>query len=94
MSEHRSPPDVVAGYHWEAVQDHYWELLPLGAPGKRCRGDNNRCRLPAVAFMWRHNSAVPAGRARWNYCAGHMYGRWIDGDKVMCWRHVKNGVSA
>lgn len=25
----------------------------------------------------------------WDYCADHMYGRWIEDGKVMGWRLVK-----
>jgi hypothetical protein len=85
----KRPPDheAPAGYRWEAVPDSDWSVLPPAA-GKRCRRllrDYAPCNAPAAAVLMRRNGAAFASRPRWNYCAGHMYGRWVEGDKVMLW---------
>lgn len=78
-----------AGYRWEAVSDIGglpWIVPPCGAG--RCRyvvGPKNRaCGRPPVATLMRGRT-----KRAYDYCERHLYGRWIEGGKVMEWRLVQ-----
>lgn len=89
------PPE---GFHFEAVQeDSDWITPPIGAG--RCRGNagsgHRACGAPAVVTLMRRRSWRNgySGQTPWDYCAEHMYGRWIEDGKVMHWRLVKDDDS-
>ncbi len=63
------------------VEDPSWRVLPAGH-GKWCRF--GKCSRPAVAALWRAmRRRGPAGGLWWPYCDLHLYGRRIQGDKVL-----------
>lgn len=72
--------------HFEAVPEDVdrWKISDVG----RCRFtvDRRACGAPSVAAL-RRGSRRPSW---WHYCAEHLYGRWIEGGRVMTWRLVKN----
>ena len=78
--------EVPPGHHLEAVPEASlrsggrWRV----AAGKRCRGYGRKaCGRPSVAELDRSHIA---GRSRWfAYCPDHLYGRFIEDGKVMCW---------
>jgi len=47
--------------------------------------DGSMCGAPAVASVLRGGTRQP-----WDYCADHLYGRWVEDSKVMGWRMVPN----
>jgi hypothetical protein len=65
-----APPDV-----W--VEDRRWQALPRGGP-RRC--SYKRCQRRAVALLVRQRRGGPV---RCYYCPGHLYGRRIEGGKVL-----------
>lgn len=75
--------EVPEGYHLEAVPD-----TGIGGPWiidstRRCRWtmpSRKGCGKPSVAVLLRGPTKRPFG-----YCPDHMYGRWIEDGKVMCW---------
>lgn len=77
------PPD---GYHFEAAVQHGGWTAPAFGAG-RCRWGASRyqkaCGKTAVASLMRSNGP-------WDYCADHLYGRWIEDGKVMGWRLVED----
>ena len=89
MPADRPVPDreVPEGYELVAVEEKgTWRL----AEGKHCRwgaGYRKRaCGRPCAAQMAR--TQYRKGRTItvwWAYCADHLYGRWIEDGKVMCW---------
>ena len=87
MSGRTAPTRIPQeGYHLEAAPSEYWVTPAVGAG--RCRftiGPNNEtCRQPAVATRWRGYRDKRA----WDYCADHLYGRWIENGEVLHWREV------
>lgn len=74
------------GFHWEAVEQGGDWLTPAIGAG-RCRWGaspkTKACGQPAVATLMRGFPGKP-----WDYCAEHLYGRWIEDGKVMGWRLV------
>ncbi len=84
------PPD---GFHFEAVEqtDDYLPWVTPAVGAGRCRftvgPGRKRCGAPAVATLMRGSR----DRKRpWDYCADHLYGRWIEDGKVMGWRLVED----
>lgn len=81
--------DPPEGFHFEmAEQEQKWITPPVGK-GK-CRftvGHYQTCGKPAVVTLMRRHGK---GDAPWDYCAEHMYGRWVEDGKVMGWRLVKD----
>lgn len=79
------PPD---GFHFEAVEDSSltWKTPPLSAGGCRFTvGPGHKtCGAEPVASLMR-GSGTP-----WNYCREHLYGRWVEGGRVMGWRAVRD----
>lgn len=81
------------GFHHEPRVDNQWRLTT----GKRCRSGSSRyvkaCGAPAVAEFNRGRSDKRL-HARtdswWAYCAEHMFGRWVEDGRVMCWIAVKD----
>lgn len=77
------PPD---GYAWAVVDDTgplEW-LLATDAQADRyhCRYSTRQpCSSRVVASLQRGRS-----RGRHFYCAGHMYGRWIESGRIVSWR--------
>lgn len=83
---HRDPaPD---GFAYEAVEaGPEWTLNNDGKPCDCCRC--RRCKAPAAAVLYRKARYRSGVRSiPWRYCSEHMYGRWIEGGKVMQWRLV------
>lgn len=79
------PPD---GFHFEVVADTEWITPPTGAG--RCRytvGPGHRiCGAAPVATLMRgFRPARP-----WDYCAEHLYGRWIEDGRVVGWWLVRD----
>jgi len=76
---------VPEGFRLVAVPDTAWRLVT----GKRCRmrgGSKPACAQPSVAELDR--SAWRRGEHRsnwWAYCPDHLYGRFIEDGRVMCW---------
>lgn len=66
---------------------HAWETV---APdeARPCRFDvgprHATCKNPSVAKL---NRGTPSSPRWYHYCAepSHMYGRWVEDGKVMCW---------
>lgn len=72
-----------AGYHYEWVVEPavgWLAWLPTDE-GKRCRFTNggSRCENTAVAKLNRRRVGEPIW---WHYCAEHLYGRAISGQRV------------
>lgn len=87
MSRPEPPRCEHAGFHYEPVVDHTWVTPAVGAG--RCRWMQGRvcCGRAPVATLMR--SARPRARPH-DYCERHLYGRWIEGGKVMGWRLVRD----
>jgi hypothetical protein len=87
------PANEHEGFHFEAVEEgEEWRTPPVGAG--RCRyavNGRKACARPAVATLMR--GYPPTVTRAWDYCELHLYGRWIEGGKVMGWRLVKDGGS-
>lgn len=85
------PPgvDTGPGVRWQAVPDDRWEVLTIATAG-RCRRTTAgaRCTARAVAALNRARGVDDRPRW-WHYCADHLYGRWIEGGRVMGWRAVR-----
>jgi hypothetical protein len=61
------------------VEDRKWMTFAGPEPSKLCRWgsrQNGWCRQPSVAALQR-------GSIWFNYCADHLYGRRIEGRKMM-----------
>jgi hypothetical protein len=72
------------GFHYEAAVDALgWVCPPIGAGRCRWREKRVACKRPAVATLIRGSH-----RRAYDYCERHLYGRWIEGGKVMSWRVV------
>lgn len=71
------------GHHWITATDPDWQV---GGEDRQCRfysPRDGRCPNGAVAKMRRQRG----GRnSWWHYCGDHMYGRWVEGGAVLCWR--------
>jgi hypothetical protein len=86
MTDRPAPPrEAPEGQQYVAVEDRFgpgWRLVT----GKRCRFARYHlpaCGQPAVAELDRGRRA---GREKWwAYCPAHLYGRWVEDGKVMCW---------
>lgn len=65
-----------------------WSTSPGRVMGRRCRQgstQNGYCENPAVAALDRHHYGTK--RPLWYaYCGDHLYGRWLEGERVMGWR--------
>ena len=81
-----SPP--AEGHHWE-VSDHEpylrWRLVTDDEIERVCRGGGRGCKGQVVAML---NRGRPGTTRRFYYCADHLYGRWIEDEKVLHWRLV------
>lgn len=84
--------DPIDGYHVEAVPEGDSEYLRWVTPAVgagRCRytiGPGHKvCGAAPVATLFRGGKRQP-----WDYCAKHMYGRWVEDGRVMHWRRVKD----
>lgn len=85
--------DAPKGHHFEAFPasvDRWRPLAPDGGIGYVCRrypgSPTRRCPNQPVAKL---NRGIRRGRPMWwNYCAEHMYGRWIENGTVMEWTPV------
>jgi hypothetical protein len=72
------------GFHYEAKPDpgKDWSVAE---EGKTCRyrgsGDEHAHGAPAVLALERGVRR----RIKWNYCAEHSYGRWLEDGVVMTW---------
>ena len=92
MTDRSSPYDPPpAGYRWEAVvQGKDWRAATDEETSGRCRSPRKTCVMPpAAALNRRLRLASGTVDSWWLYCDEHMYGRWIEVDKVMGWRLVK-----
>lgn len=73
-----APPD----WAYQPMPDPLWRT----ETGRMCRmvegSPRRRCQEAAVAAM---NRGYRGKAAWWQYCAGHLYGRWIEAGKVMRW---------
>ena len=79
-----APP--AAGFHFEVVPaGDDWITPPLGTSS--CRFTSGHplvtCGEPAVATLLRGRT-----KQAWNYCAEHLYGRWVEDGRVVAWRMV------
>ena len=83
------PPPSVNGVEWEAVTEREWKVLDPVGRRYQCRfligPSRRRCPEVGVAVLYRGTRSTPQP---WAYCEGHMYGRWIEGGKVLGWRAV------
>jgi hypothetical protein len=78
-------PDVPPGHHLAKTVDPDWRIC--GRP-RKCRANagyrRKACGAPAVAELFRKYGAWWSNEGSWwAYCAQHMYGRWIEGERVM-----------
>lgn len=72
------------GYRHEAVEEgDDWRVVDP-AEMRACRMMRCETMLPAVAKLFREGKRS----SWWYYCPAHMYGRWVEGGKVMGWRVV------
>lgn len=79
------PPD---GFHFEVAEQGEWVIPAVGAG--RCRYGKPACKKPAAASMMRtHHTKYGSQNVPWDYCADHLYGRWIEDGKVVGWRLAK-----
>lgn len=88
-------PEVPEGYEVTAEPDPDWRLddtgrCRAGAGGARGphRGPGRpACGRPSAAAMARfsYRARNPEHLMWWRYCEQHMYGRWIEDDRVMIW---------
>lgn len=72
--------DVPAGWELVAIPDPGWRWRT----GRQCRyaeAGHRRCEGYAAAEL-RRGTVRPQW---WAYCPDHMYGRWVEGGKVMHW---------
>lgn len=82
------PPD---GFHWEVVEQTDWISPPVGAGRCRFMEGRKMCGDPADAtLMRRHHSKFGTRQVPWDYCARHLYGRWMENGKVLGWRLVED----
>jgi hypothetical protein len=86
------PPEYPAppGHHWEAAEETRpdWRV---GGDGRQCsyHGGRFRCQNPAVAALDRGHRRGNVRHESWRYyCADHLYGRWVEGGKLMHWVFV------
>lgn len=97
MSTRPDPPyePTPDGTEWQPViADSKWRLVE----GRRCRWtlDNPRrgCGQESVAELNRErydHRAHSYVDSWWAYCPQHLYGRWIEGGRVMEWRLREEG---
>lgn len=83
------PQDAPDGYEWVASdQDSFleWETPAVSDLGCRFTVKRVQCGRFPVATLYRGKQ--PRTRP-YNYCADHLYGRWIENGKVMHWRVQK-----
>lgn len=85
------PTDPPPGFHYLAVPDTDWRVLPEERRHYFCRrmgAGHVMCTNFGVAELQRGRSSTRSrfGRSWWAYCADHLYGRWIEDGVVMSWR--------
>lgn len=86
-----SPPP--AGHHHVPVAEPLDQWRPAPQT-KRCRANATKnvraCGRPAVLEFLRPGRYRYGKRPGvwWAYCEQHTFGRWLEGDRVMCW-HVR-----
>ena len=89
MNARPDPPAAPPGHHYEVETADGWRL----AKGKRCRAGvgyrSSACGAPSVAELKR---MWGTGWRWWAYCAEHMYGRWVEGGRVVEWRLAEDEV--
>jgi hypothetical protein len=77
-------PERLPRGSWAVVPDGDWRL-----------DSGHRCRYGSPAYGWCGEPSVAAlrrGRRKvswWAYCARHLYGRWIEGGRVVDWEVVR-----
>jgi hypothetical protein len=86
MSSGPWPPEPFKpyeGWHWEVHPANGWRLVT----GKRCRAgaspSQKACGRPSVAELDRGTW--------WAYCEQHLYGKWVEGGRVVGWALRPNG---
>lgn len=74
------------GFVVAVFEDQRWRTVDDPNGVRRCRrnGRNVRCDNRVVAALLRAHRGTRG--AWWNYCAEHMYGRWIEDGKVVSLR--------
>lgn len=87
-NEKRPAPSGEApeGYEWVASdEDSFleWKVPAVSSLGCRFTEKRITCGKPAAATLFRGSKT---GTRPYNYCADHLYGRWIENGKVMHWR--------
>lgn len=89
-----SPPPE--GFHFEAVeQGPEWKTPSIGAGRCRFQVGRKACGKPTVATLMRPVYRHTGTKAQpWDYCADHLYGRWLEDGKVMGWRLIRDDAAA
>lgn len=66
----------------------YINLIAGRTRGCRFTVDRVRCGRPIKAVLFRGNGwqSDPHRRYPFGYCEDHLYGRWIEDDRVLGWR--------
>jgi hypothetical protein len=98
VADRPAPPRTAPeGFRYEAVAEgEDWRLVAAYVI-RRCRAGagyrHTACGKPAVAETRRRvaRTTAPVRFVWWAYCAEHLYGRWIEGDRIMCWRLTEEG---
>ena len=81
---------VPDGYEAQVyAEDEQWRVRSEDAPPRKCRG-KLACQSPPVAEMNRRPADMRS--MWWAYCAEHMYGRWIEGGRVVGCRLRPSGA--
>jgi hypothetical protein len=71
----------LVGYEYVVVAKEGWDI---GGDGRVCRVP--KCNELAVARMRRRNKLAKRGWTHWAYCGRHLYGGWIENNRVVSWR--------
>lgn len=79
------PPREHDGFRWEAVPDEGWLCPAIGSGRCRWIEGERSCGRHAVATLLRGTTRKP-----WDYCERHLYGRWLEGGRIMHWRLVQD----
>ena len=69
------------------IEDRAWKVLPEGH-GQLCR--MTACRAAAVAQCRRRDRRTSGGWRWWPYCPDHLYGRHVEGGRVLCRVHPES----
>jgi hypothetical protein len=86
-TERPTPPPAPDGFVQVPRQEGSDWRLETNRQCRQMEGHHHRCPNQAVAALNRGRRRHGKGSADswWAYCADHLFGRWIEDGRVMCW---------